>query len=130
MATVIGDRQVAAYLITDHTYLVRFAGELVESSVRALSMILCRLVDEGAREIVVDLTDVTTVDSTALEHLVAIGRKASSARAAITVACADHNVVRLFELVGLKRLLSVQPTVTDAFTQVATRARPSIDRAA
>lgn len=121
--------QVTAYLITDRTYLVSFVGELVESSAGALSTNLNRLVDAGACEIVVDFTDVTTVDSAALEHLVRIGRKACSVHTAITVACDDYNVVRLFDLVGLKRFFAMEPTVTDAFAQVGMRARMRVDRA-
>ncbi len=110
-----------AYLITDRTYLVSFAGDLVESSAPQLERELDRLLEAGARDVVVDLSDVMWVESSALEQLVAFGRRALRAGTAIALACGDKNVVRVFELIGMRRLAAIEPTVTDAFARIAKR---------
>ncbi len=117
--------ELTTYLITDRTHLVGYAGELVEPSARALAVEVRRLIDDGAREIVADLIDVTSVDSVALRALVDVGRYAGRMGTLLTVACDDPDVVRVLDLVGLRSLYAIEASVTDAFARVAARARPA-----
>ena len=77
--------------------------------------------DEGAREVVIDLGDVTFVDSTAVAALLEAGKRARRAGAALTVVCDDENVRRVLDLVGVRRVLRLADTVTAAFAEVGAR---------
>ena len=69
---------------------------------------------DAAETVVVDLTDVTFVDSTALGTLVGAAKRRPEG-AWLAVACADPHVVRTFELTAIDRLVPVFPTVAAAF---------------
>ncbi len=116
-------KHITIHFITDRTYFVIFAGELVEASAPELVSELGRLLADGAREVVLDLIDVTVVDSSALRALLDVGRRARPAGARITIASGDPKLARMLELVGLQRLYEVESNVTDAFARVAERSR-------
>jgi anti-anti-sigma regulatory factor len=116
------------YLITGGTYLVSSSDGLAEPSAQRLAALLGRLVDEDAREIVLELRNVRRIDPSTIENLVEAGRKASRAGAVATVACGDERVVRLLRRLGPDGSLEVEPTVPDAFAQVARRASERGDR--
>ncbi len=105
---------VTSHLITTGTFLVSVGGELVGEPGAAVGLEVERLVDEGAREVVLDLGDVTFVDSTALGTLVGAARRLRAGRW-LAIACGDPHVVRTLELTGIDRVVRVFPTVAAAF---------------
>ena len=116
------------YLITSGTYLVSCSGGLAKFSAQRLAALLGRLVDEDAREIVLELRGIRTIDLSSVEDLAVAGQKASRAGAVATVACGDERVVRLLRLLVPEASLEIEPTVPDAFAQVARRASEQDDR--
>lgn len=119
-----------SHLITTGTYLVSVGGELVGDPGASVGLEVTRLVDEGAREVVLDLGDVTFVDSTAIAAILEAGKRARRAGGIVTVVSDDPNVRRVLELVGLGRMLPLADTVTAAFAAVATRASATAPAAA
>ena len=77
---------------------------------------------QAVETVVIDLTEVTFVDSTALGILVGAARRLRPGRR-LAIACGDPHVVRTLELTGISRLVRVFPTVGDAFTLSAGDAR-------
>ncbi len=121
---------VASHLITAGTYLVSAGGELVGDAGATVGGEVTRLVEEGAREVVLDLGDVTFVDSTAIAAIIDVGKRARRAGALVTVVCDDENVRRVLELVGLGRMVPLADTVTAAFAAVAARGSATAPAAA
>jgi anti-sigma B factor antagonist len=70
---------------------------------------------EAVETVVVDLTEVTFIDSTALGTLVGAARRLRG-RGRLAIACGDPHVARTLELTGIDRLVRVFPTVSAAFT--------------
>jgi anti-sigma B factor antagonist len=124
------DGRVMSHLITEGTYLVSAGGELVGEPGTAIGHEIERLVDDGAREVVVDLGDVTFVDASAVAALLAAGKRARRARAVVTLVCDDENVRRVVEIVGVPRVLAIEYSVTSAFAGVAARASATVPSAA
>ncbi len=118
---VVEAGSVVSHLITTGTYLVSAAGELVRQRGGELGRELERLVDQGAHEVVVDLSDVTFVDSTAVAALLEAGKRSRRVSATVTVVCGDDDVRRVLEIVGIRRFLRLAETVTAAFAEAATR---------
>ena len=121
---------VMSHLITTGTYLVSVGGELVGEPGASVGLEVTRLVDEGVREVVLDLGDVTFVDSAAIAAIVEAGKRARRAGAVVTVVSDDPNVRRVLELVGVGRMLPLADTVTAAFAAVATRSQATAPAAA
>ena len=124
------DGRVMSHLITQGTHLVSAGGELVGEPGTAIGDEIERLVDDGAREVVVDLGDVTFVDASAVAALLEAGKRARRARAVVTLVCDDENVRRVVELVGVPRVLTIEDSVTSAFAGVAARASAAVPSAA
>ncbi|HVF75011.1 MAG TPA: STAS domain-containing protein [Acidimicrobiales bacterium] len=74
---------------------------------------LVRALDEvvraGASEVVVDVAEVTFIDSSGLAALIGGAKQARSHGASLKVTRADASVRRLFEIAGLNEILGVEP---------------------
>ena len=88
--------------------VVGAAGELDVNTAPELREQLARLVNEGARRIVVDLADVSFVDSTALSVLVSALKRLRQADGDLQLAAPTPSVRRVFEITGLTRLFTIR----------------------
>lgn len=78
-----------------------------------LRQVLIGHVDEGQQTILLDLTDVTFMDSSALGALIATVKK-MGLLGTIAIATARMPVTRLLSLTRMDRVFAVHPTVEDA----------------
>ena len=68
---------------------------------------LVRLVDEGKRSIVVDLTDATFIDSTMLRVLLNVSKRLRPGGGELLVVCHEHNIRKIFEITLLDRVFTI-----------------------
>ena len=98
--------------------VVTLMGELDVYTVSSVRATLDGLLLDGASPVVVDLTDLTFMDSSGLGTLVAAHKKARVLRSAFVVVCADGVVLRLLSVTGLIRVFHVAQSVERAFAEV------------
>ena len=67
----------------------------------------------GAPQVVVDLSECTFLDSTALGVLIA-ARTQLRRKTELSLVVTDRNILKVFEITGLHRLFAIAPTRTDA----------------
>jgi anti-sigma B factor antagonist len=91
--------------------LVTVSGELAGSGSERLLARLDRLLDNGHRYVVLDLTAVAFCDSSGVSALVRGHARASAAAGGLKLAAASEQVTRVLELSGLARMLGLQSTV-------------------
>lgn len=121
---------LGARRIDDATCVIAPEGVLDLESSPPLRHALAQLVDQGCVGIVVDLSRVTFMDSTALAVLVGAKRRLG-ASGELAVAGADRQAVKLFELTGIERTIKRFPTVDAAVASLAERRkRPAASGAA
>jgi anti-anti-sigma factor len=65
---------------------------------------------------VVDLSDVTFMDSSGINVFVAAHQAASDDQGRLRIAGAQESVLRLLEIVGLDEVIGCHPTVDQALT--------------
>src|SRR5437660_12678829 len=99
------DSNEVSFLITrrelaDDTSLLSVEGDLDLASAPGLKRALADLQAAGSRHVVVDLSRVSFIDSTALGVLVG-AQRALDPGVRLAIACAEENVLRIFELTGL-----------------------------
>ncbi len=82
------------------TTLLTVEGELDLATAPSLKWALGDLVDAGRNRIVLDLSAVPFIDSTALGVLVGV-RRAMGADGRLAIVCTNANVLKIFELTGL-----------------------------
>jgi anti-sigma B factor antagonist len=90
---------------------VRLAGEVDISGARALQQSLEGLVQEGHTRLLIDLTDVTFIDSTGIGVLLHTVRVLRRKRGRLAVLCPDPTMRGLFELVGHNMIFPVEDTL-------------------
>jgi anti-sigma B factor antagonist len=112
---VIGQRELAP-----DTSVLTVEGDLDLASAPSLKWALADLQSGGHRHVVVDLSKVTFIDSTALGVLVG-AQRAMDAGVRLAIACTEENVLRIFELTGLDGMFEIVPTVEDALGYVQGR---------
>jgi anti-sigma B factor antagonist len=91
------------------------------SGARALQQSLEGLVGDGHTRLLIDLTDVSFIDSTGLGVLLHIVRRLRRRRGRLAVCCPDPVMRGLFELVGHNMLFPVEETLDQALRHLAPR---------
>ncbi|MFI6099410.1 STAS domain-containing protein [Lentzea sp. NPDC051213] len=87
------------------------SGELATSGSERLLTRLDRLLDQGHRHVVLDLSGVTFCDSSGVSALVRGHARASAAAGRLRLVAASPQVTRVLELAGLARMLGLPSTV-------------------
>jgi anti-sigma B factor antagonist len=99
--------------IDETTSVVAVSGELDLTTAPRLKWMLHDLLHAGRSRQVVDLTETTFMDSTALGVLVGVNRSLSEDMTLVIV-CSRPNVLRIFELSGMDGVFTIVPTLDDA----------------
>jgi len=81
---------------------------------------MMRAIKSGSRRLVLDLTDVTFIDSTAIGVLAgAVERLDESGGGSLSVVCTHEKVIQIFEITGLDNVVTVHPSREDALAALA-----------
>jgi anti-anti-sigma factor len=93
--------------VDDTTHVVSLRGEIDASTAPKLASRLFGLADEGKRAVIVDLSEVTFIDSTGIGVLLNAATQFAGRHAHLVVACDNARVLRPFELAGVARHLTI-----------------------
>ena len=104
---------------TDDIAVVALTGEVDLFTAPEFQERLLQGIEAGARRVVVDLSEVTFLDSTALGVLVA-GAKLLPHGGELLIVCSGDGVARILEIVGFDRVFAIHPTLDEALV-AATR---------
>jgi len=95
------------------TTIISVEGELDLATAPSLKQMLVDSLHAGNSRLVVDLSLVNFMDSTALSVLVGVTRRLS-ADARLAIVCTRLNVLRIFEFSGLDGAFAIFPTLDEA----------------
>ena len=96
--------------ISPDVAMVVLSGEVDIYSAPQFKETLLRGIEEGAQRVIVDLTQVTFIDSTALGVLVSGAKRVRPQKGALDIVCSDANISRIFEITGLDRIFGMYAT--------------------
>jgi anti-sigma B factor antagonist len=99
---------------SDSVSVVTLEGEIDIYSAPRFKEALLRGIEDGARNIVVDLGKVTFIDSTALGVLVSGAKRVRPQNGTLDIVCSDENIIRIFEITGLDRIFGIYPERAEA----------------
>jgi anti-sigma B factor antagonist len=102
---------------------VHLYGEVDAGSAEELQRAFAELLRDGHTRLLVDLTDVSFIDSTALGILLHTMKRLRRRRGKLAVACPDDAMRNLFELVGYNLLFPVDESVERAASHLQSRRR-------
>jgi anti-sigma B factor antagonist len=101
----------------ESTSVVALEGELDLERAPALKWALVDSIDAGFKQLIVDLTLVRFMDSTALSVLVGVN-KSLDVGARMAIVCVNENVLKIFELSGMDAAFAIYPTLAQALVHV------------
>lgn len=90
------------------TAVVAVTGELDSHTCNEFKRYLHEAIEEGAGNVVVDLTGVTFIDSAALGVIIGSARRLAPHRSRLSIDCLDNSVGRVLRIVGMDRVFPVR----------------------
>ena len=108
----------------DDAYVISLAGEVDLYTAPEFKAQLLDVIGKGAKQVIVDFTDTTFIDSTTLGVLVGGVKRLRTNDGELSLVCSDRNITKIFEITGLDRVFAIHPTRTEAVEQIAA-AKPS-----
>ena len=84
---------------------------------------LLDVIAKGARDVVVDFTRTTFIDSTTLGVLVGGVKRLRAQDGRLALVCSDRNITKIFEITGLDRVFTIYPTRDEALAKTGVSAQ-------
>ena len=116
------DFEVSTADLGDGVATVAVGGEVDLHTAPALKLALGEVIDEGARNILVDLSRATFIDSTTLGVLMGAVKRLRHTGGELAVACPDPNVRRIFAITLLDRIFELFDSADEAIWHLRARA--------
>ncbi len=115
---------ISQHAIDSQSCVVCVEGELDLATAPRLKKALGEMLRAGFAQLVVDLAQVTFMDSTALGVLIGANRSLDVG-SRLAIVCTDPNVLRIFELSGLDGTFAIFSTFDEALAHVRGNAAPA-----
>jgi anti-sigma B factor antagonist len=109
----------------DDAYVISLAGEVDLYTAPEFKQQLLDAISQGARQVVVDFTDTTFIDSTTLGVLVGGVKRLRANDGQLALVCSDRNITKIFEITGLDRVFTIYGTRDEAVAKVGSGQTPA-----
>ncbi|MGH2901275.1 MAG: STAS domain-containing protein [Solirubrobacteraceae bacterium] len=111
------------FSITEHAidgarHVLAVRGEIDLFTAPELKQVLAEAIEAGRTRIVVDLTDTTFLDSTALGVLIGAVKRLRSRDGALAIVNVDDNIAKTFEITGLDQIFTIVPARAEAVAAI------------
>jgi anti-sigma B factor antagonist len=107
---------------TEHTggdvHVIALTGEIDLYTAPEFKQQLLDVIAKGGKQVIVDLTDTTFIDSTTLGVLVGGVKRLRPNGGQLTIVCSDRNITKIFEITGLNRVFPIHATREEALESV------------
>jgi anti-sigma B factor antagonist len=111
--------------VDDGTYVISLAGEVDLYTAPEFKQQLLDVISEGGKDVVVDFSDTTFIDSTTLGVLVGGVKRLRAQDGRLSLVCSDRNITKIFEITGLDRVFTIYPTRDEALARTGASSQPS-----
>ena len=102
----------------DHAFVIALAGEVDLYTAPEFKQQLLDVIGQGAKDVVVDFSDTTFIDSTTLGVLVGGVKRLRANDGQLSLVCSDRNITKIFEITGLDRVFTIYPTRDEALSKL------------
>ena len=109
---------ITEHPIDDERHVLAVRGEIDLFTAPELKQVLAEAIEGGRIRIIVDLTDTTFLDSTALGVLIGAVKRLRSRDGALAIVNIDDNIAKTFEITGLDQIFTIVPTRDEAVEAV------------
>ena len=103
--------------VDESTYVIALAGEVDLYTAPEFKLQLLDVIGAGGKDVVVDFSDTTFIDSTTLGVLVGGVKRLRAQDGRLSLVCSDRNIRKIFEITGLDRVFTIDPTRDEALAK-------------
>jgi anti-sigma B factor antagonist len=100
--------------LRDDAYVISLSGEVDLYTAPEFKQQLLEVVGQGGKDVLVDLTNTTFIDSTTLGVLVGGVKRLRPNGGQLTLVCHDRNITKIFEITGLDKVFPIYATREEA----------------
>ena len=101
----INDEQIDA-----DTHVIELGGEIDLYTAPEFKERMVQVIEDGKKQVIVDLSKATFIDSTTLGVLVGGVKRLRPQGGSLALVCTDQNISKIFEITGLDRVFTIHPT--------------------
>ena len=105
-------------------YVIALSGEVDLYTAPEFKQQLLDVIGQGAKDVIVDFSDTTFIDSTTLGVLVGGVKRLRTNDGQLSLVCSDRNITKIFEITGLDRVFTIYPSRSEALEQIHSSSRP------
>ena len=98
-------------------YVISLKGEVDLYTAPEFKQQLLDVIGKGAKDVIVDFTSTTFIDSTTLGVLVGGVKRLRQNDGQLSLVCSDRNITKIFEITGLDRVFTIYPTRDEAVSK-------------
>jgi len=104
--------------LSDEAFVISLAGEVDLYTAPDFKQELLTVIGQGGKQVVVDFSNTTFIDSTTLGVLVGGVKRLRSNDGQLSLVCSDRNITKIFEITGLDRVFTIYPTRDEAVSKL------------
>src|SRR4051794_23737745 len=104
--------------IADDAYVISLAGEVDLYTAPEFKQQLLEVIGQGGKQVIVDFTNTTFIDSTTLGVLVGGVKRLRTNDGQLSLVCSDRNITKIFEITGLDRVFAIHATRDEAIASL------------
>jgi anti-sigma B factor antagonist len=101
------------------TFVIALGGEVDLYTAPEFKQQLLEVIRQGAKDVVVDFSDTTFIDSTTLGVLVGGVKRLRTNDGRLSLVCSDRNITKIFEITGLDRVFTIYGSRDEALSQLS-----------
>ena len=105
--------------IDAETHVIELGGEVDLYTAPEFKERLVQVIEDGKKQLVVDLSKATFIDSTTLGVLVGGVKRLRPSGGSLALVCTDQNITKIFEITGLDRVFPIHGSREEALASVA-----------
>jgi anti-sigma B factor antagonist len=102
--------------LSDERYVISLTGEVDLYTAPEFKQQLLDVIAQGGKDVIVDFTNTTFIDSTTLGVLVGGVKRLRQVDGQLSLVCSDRNITKIFEITGLDRVFTIYGTRDDALS--------------
>ncbi len=102
----------------DDAYVISLAGEVDLYTAPEFKQQLLEVIGQGGKNVVIDFSNTTFIDSTTLGVLVGGVKRLRQNGGALSLVCADRNITKIFEITGLNKVFPIYGSRAEALDKI------------
>jgi|SRR5690349_957086 anti-sigma B factor antagonist len=104
--------------LSGDAYVISLSGEVDLYTAPEFKQQLLEVVSQGAKDVIVDFSNTTFIDSTTLGVLVGGVKRLRANDGQLALVCSDRNITKIFEITGLDRVFAIYGTRDEAVSKL------------